>query len=112
MHKEGEDIFKPTIRNESLCEVTGDNGVRVVKFATSENIIAMRTMFPHQHIHNYIWTSPDWITRNHVDHILKDKRQHSCVVHIWSFRGAEVLRIVLESESGCWAYTEEFIYKN
>jgi hypothetical protein len=54
MHKEGEDIFKPTIRNESLCEVTGDNGVRVVKFATSENIIAMRTMFPHQHIHNYI----------------------------------------------------------
>jgi hypothetical protein len=29
-----EDIFKPTIRNESLHEISNDNGVRVVNFAT------------------------------------------------------------------------------
>jgi hypothetical protein len=28
-----EDIFKPTIENESLHETTNDNGVRVLKFA-------------------------------------------------------------------------------
>jgi hypothetical protein len=29
-----EDIFKPTIGNESLHEISNDNGIRVVNFAT------------------------------------------------------------------------------
>jgi hypothetical protein len=29
-----EDIFKPTIGNDSLREISNDNGVRVVNFAT------------------------------------------------------------------------------
>jgi exonuclease III len=33
-----EDIFKPTIGNESLHETSTDNGVRVVNFATSKNL--------------------------------------------------------------------------
>jgi exonuclease III len=33
-----EDIFKPTTRNESLHEISNDNGVRVVNSATSKNI--------------------------------------------------------------------------
>jgi hypothetical protein len=32
-----EDIFKPTIGNESLHEISNDNGVRVVNFSTSKN---------------------------------------------------------------------------
>jgi hypothetical protein len=31
-----EDIFKPTIGNESLYEISNDNAVRVVNFATSK----------------------------------------------------------------------------
>jgi hypothetical protein len=31
-----EDIFKPTIGNESLHEISNDNGVRVVNFVTSK----------------------------------------------------------------------------
>jgi hypothetical protein len=34
-----EDIFKPTIGHESLHEISNDNGVRVVLFATSNNLI-------------------------------------------------------------------------
>jgi hypothetical protein len=30
-----EDIFKPTLGNESLREINEDNGVKVKKFATS-----------------------------------------------------------------------------
>jgi hypothetical protein len=30
------DIFKPTIGNESLHEISNDNGVRLVNFATSK----------------------------------------------------------------------------
>jgi hypothetical protein len=34
-----EDIFKPTIGNESLHEDSNDNGVTVVNFATSKNLV-------------------------------------------------------------------------
>jgi hypothetical protein len=42
-----EDIFKPTTGNESLHEISNDNGVRVVNFATCKNLIVKSTMFPH-----------------------------------------------------------------
>jgi hypothetical protein len=32
-----EDIFRPTIGNESLQKISNNNGVRVVNFATSKN---------------------------------------------------------------------------
>jgi exonuclease III len=35
-----EDIFKPTIWNESLHKISNDNGVWLVNFATSKNIRA------------------------------------------------------------------------
>jgi hypothetical protein len=46
-----EDIFKPIIGNESLHEASNNNGVRVVNFATSKNIIVKST-FPHRDIHS------------------------------------------------------------
>jgi exonuclease III len=49
-----EDIFKPTTGNESLHEISNDNVVRVVNFATSKNPIVKSTMFPHLNIHIYI----------------------------------------------------------
>jgi predicted O-methyltransferase YrrM len=33
-----DNIFKPTVRNESSHEISNDNGVRVVNFATSKNL--------------------------------------------------------------------------
>jgi hypothetical protein len=52
-----EDIFKPTIGNESLHEISNDNGVRVVNFAKSENLTAKSKMFPHCKLHKFTWTS-------------------------------------------------------
>ena len=43
-----EDIFKPAIENESLCQGSNDNGVRVVNFAILKNLVAKITVFPHQ----------------------------------------------------------------
>jgi hypothetical protein len=40
-----EDIFKPTIWNESLHKISNDNGVRLVNFATSKNPRVKITMF-------------------------------------------------------------------
>jgi hypothetical protein len=61
-----EDIFKTT-GNESLHVISNDNGVRVVNFATSKNLIVKSTKFP---IHKFIWTSPVGMTHNQIDHIL------------------------------------------
>ena len=46
-----ENIFKLTIRNESLHQDSIDNGVRTVNFATSKNLVVKSTMFLHRDIH-------------------------------------------------------------
>jgi len=46
-----ENSFKPTIGQESLHQDSNDNGVRLVKFATSKNLVVKSTMFPHRNIH-------------------------------------------------------------
>jgi hypothetical protein len=77
-----ENIFKPTIRNESLYENSNDNGVTVVHFGTSKNLVVKSTMFPHRKIHKYTWTSRKRNTYNQIDHILTDRRQHSSILDV------------------------------
>jgi hypothetical protein len=84
-----EDIFKPTIGNESLHEISNDNGIRVVNFATSKNLRVKNTMFPHFNIYKYTWTSPDGITHNQIDNFLVDRRRHSSALDVPSFRAAD-----------------------
>jgi hypothetical protein len=48
-----EDIFKPTIGNESSHKISNDNVVRLVNFATSKNLRIKSTMFTHCNIHKY-----------------------------------------------------------
>jgi hypothetical protein len=50
-----ENIFKPTIGNETLHEISNENGVRVVAFATSKNLVVRSTKFPHRKIHKCTW---------------------------------------------------------
>jgi hypothetical protein len=54
-----EDIFKPTTGNKSLHEISNDNGVRLVNFATSKNLRVNNILFPHPNIHKYTWTFSD-----------------------------------------------------
>jgi hypothetical protein len=61
-----ENIFKPKIGNESLHEISNDNGVRVVNFATSKNLVLKRTTFPYHKIHKHTWTSPKGNTHNQM----------------------------------------------
>jgi hypothetical protein len=88
--KEGrENIFKPTIGNESLREISNDNGIRVVNFPTSKNLVVKSTIFPHRKIHKYTWTSPEGNTHNQIDHVLIYKRLRSSILDVRSFRGAD-----------------------
>jgi exonuclease III len=49
----GEGIYKPTIWNESYHEISHVNGVRVVNFAASKNLIVKSTTFTHRNIHKF-----------------------------------------------------------
>jgi len=55
-----EDIFKPTIGNESLHQ---DNDVRIVNF---KQFGVKSMMFQQQNIRKYTWTSPDGKTHNQI----------------------------------------------
>jgi endonuclease/exonuclease/phosphatase family metal-dependent hydrolase len=84
-----EDILKPTIGNKSSHEIRNDSGVRIVNFATSINLVVKSTMFPDHSIHKYTWTSIDGQTYNQIDHLLIDRRWHSSILDVRSFRGAD-----------------------
>jgi hypothetical protein len=62
--------FNPkTTGNECLHEISNDNGVRVVNFATSKNLIVKSMMFPHRKTHKVTWISPDGKTHKlDLDH--------------------------------------------
>jgi len=69
-----EDIFKSSIENESLCEISVYEGVRVVNFATSKNLTVKSTMFSHHNIHRYAWTSTDGKTHSQIDHVFNRQK--------------------------------------
>ena len=78
-----ENIFQPTIGNESVHPENNDD-IRLVNFANSKS-----TKFPHRNIHKYTWTSPDGITQNQIDLVLADKRRQSSIIDIRSLRVAD-----------------------
>jgi hypothetical protein len=53
------DIFKPNMGNENYHEISNDNEVRVVHFATSKNLTIKSTLFLHRNSHKCTWISPD-----------------------------------------------------
>jgi hypothetical protein len=52
--KEGrKNVFIFTVGNKSLHGISTDNGVCVVSFTMSENLIVMSTTFTHHSMHKY-----------------------------------------------------------
>ena len=77
-----EDIFKPTIGNDSLHQDRNDIGVSIVNFATSNILVVKSMMFTQRNIDEYTWTSPDEKTHNQIDHILLDRSWKSSILDV------------------------------
>jgi hypothetical protein len=46
-------------------------------------------MFPHHNIHKYTWTFPDGKAHNQIYNTLVDRRRHSNVLDIRSYKAAD-----------------------
>jgi len=86
--KSREKVFRPTIGSESSHEISNKNGVRVVNFATSKNLIVTISMLPYRNIYKYI-SCLDWKTHSQTDNLLIIRRRNSNIVDILSFRGTD-----------------------
>jgi len=84
-----EDIFKPTIGNETLHQDSKDDGVRILNFATSKYPVVMSTIFPHRNIHTYSWTSRDGKIHSQIDQVLIDRKWHSYMLNVRFFGEAD-----------------------
>jgi hypothetical protein len=62
---------------------------RIMNFATSKDLVVKGTMFPHRNIHKYTRTCPGGKTHNQIAHILIDRRWHSIILDVRSFRGVD-----------------------
>ena len=82
-------IFRPTIGKYSLHNENNDNGVRLISFTTSKNLVVKRKMFQIKDIHKFSWTSPDDTMRNQIDNVLIDRRRHTRIIDVRTVRGVD-----------------------
>jgi hypothetical protein len=83
--KEG--IYRPVIGKYSLHNLTNDNGIRIINFACSKNIVVASTLFNHKDIHKMTLRSPDGQTPNQINHLLIEARHVSNVMDVRTVRG-------------------------
>ena len=64
-----ENVYKPTIANESLRNET-NNGIKMIQFTVSNGLNVSSTTFPHKDIHKQTWYSANGRIANQIDHVL------------------------------------------
>ena len=71
---------------------TNDRGLRLLEFASYNDLRLMNTFGPHKASRRWTWHSPDGNTHNQIDYILVKKRFRSCVniAKTRSFPGADI----------------------
>jgi hypothetical protein len=69
-----EQIYRPIIGKHNLHKMSNDNGMRLINFASSRNMVVSSTMFEHKDIYKRTWKSPEGNVFNQTDHILIDVR--------------------------------------
>jgi hypothetical protein len=71
-----EENVKPIIGINSLHKVS-NNGMRLISYVASMDMVIGSTLFPHKNIHKAFWKSPDGSTANQIDQVLIDYHHNS-----------------------------------
>ena len=91
---EQERIFHPTIGAFSLQETSTSNGLILIDFAATRNMVVASTRFKHLNIHKSSCISSDQGTRNQIDHFVINGRHCLSVLDVRTFR-----RINIDTDS-------------
>ena len=77
--------YAPAILGRHGLGEINDNGVRLIDFCATHELIVGASWFPYKQIHKYTWNSPDGVTRNEIDHILIAKHRRRCLEDLRPF---------------------------
>ncbi|XP_022161478.1 uncharacterized protein LOC111027411 [Myzus persicae] len=83
-----ENTYKTTIGEHSLHDQSNDNGVRLINFAISKNMVVSSTRFPRKNIHKETWLSPGGKYSSQIDHVLIENKHKTIIKNVKSYRGA------------------------
>jgi hypothetical protein len=97
--KVGKDMRIYNVGKHSLHKESNNNGMRLVDFSVSRNIVISITRFPHKDIHKETWMSPDSQTENQTDSVLIDARHTSDIIDVRSCRDATAICTIIWSKS-------------
>lgn len=84
-----EPIYRPIIGLENLHLISNNNGMKVIKFAKSKDLVVSSMFFPRKYIFKHTWISPDAKTKNQIDHVIINKRHKTCMTNVRSYKGAD-----------------------
>lgn len=87
-HVGKETIYLGTIGMHSLHDETNDNGKRMIRLASAQNMVISSTCFPHRDIHKRTWITSDGMSFSQIDHVLVDKRRATSILDVRTMRGA------------------------
>jgi hypothetical protein len=82
-----EEIFRPTIGRFSLHRESNENGLKLINFAASHNMVISSTLFRRKNIHKATWVSAgENGTKTQIDHVMIDSRHASDVLNVRTYR--------------------------
>ncbi|VVC27148.1 Endonuclease/exonuclease/phosphatase,Reverse transcriptase domain [Cinara cedri] len=84
-----ENAYKATIGKHSLHDRSNDNGIRLINFAISKNMVISSTRFPRKNIHKETWLSPGGRYSSQIDHVLIENKFKTIIRNVKSYRGAD-----------------------
>ena len=72
------------------CGEMNQNGFLFTEFCQTQNLVIGGSIFPHKGIRKLMWTSPNGVIRNQIDHITIDRRFRRSLKDVKVRRGADV----------------------
>jgi endonuclease/exonuclease/phosphatase family metal-dependent hydrolase len=83
-----EQIYKDITGRHSLHEVTNNNELRLVQYATTNNFKVLSIWYPSEDIHKGTWKVPATNDTNQIDHIIVSERWGTDTENVQTYRGA------------------------
>jgi hypothetical protein len=74
-----ENTYKTTIGKYSLHDRSNDNGIRLINFAISKNMVISSIRFPRKNIHKETWLSPGGRFSSQIDHVLIENKHKTII---------------------------------